>query len=465
MAITQHTWLYRNDLRNYPLSDRASVSRTTGVVDFHLALPDSLPLARVYVSRLVVEPRFCRLELSLDGYGQLVSADFRLPTAYRMYNFANEDGSIYGFVTFGSSAETEGLEIDQTLTADEGEVLESLVHRYPQPGVGGFLADLTALRGRVEFVGQAGVVCEVADVYYEQEGQAWPSLVIRLEDDIQTMVDPVPECSRRLDSGLIDFLVSEINGVRPNTEGEILLQIEAQTIFEYDDQGYPVFDGSGRPVEGPLPLLEVVPPGEASSATNFLGLKDNYQYQKDCPRRQQRVVYSQSKCLLCKPVDDQAALGHDQAGGWPITFAGAYLRGAQLTVLWNFFGEGSMQPGPNIGQMEVNLSDSGAAPVSVTETAVAAGTSPSLPGPLVPCTRNHSSPGSVGELGISTYKLSREIASGERFTLRIPPGSVVDQNSLQQAGNLLIDTCELVAQQPDGSITDEDLDYLEENCF
>ena len=461
MAITNHTWLYRNDLRNYPLSDRAEPDHTGAVVDFHISLPDTLPFARVYISRLIVSQGLARATIELEGHGVLAEVATQLTEPYRANAFASDDGTVKGFICFGTVADNNTLSVDQTLTADQGEVLESLVYRYPVSSVSGLGAGGTLLGGNVSIAGDSGVVVEVQDVYYTEEQASYPSVVIRLERDIDTMVEPVPECHRHLESGLVTGVVTSINGVRPDGQSSLIISLESallDTGLDEDDNS----DGSTSSVSSDsryVPFLEFV-----QSLDHVVGLKDNYNYQASCANnnRNQTIVYGGNRCLLCVPSDDGAAEGHDAAGGYPITFAGCLIYKTTLYVFWHFYGTGNMLAGPNIDNILVDIVGTGQ--VEAPGGVVTQGSSPVLPGSLIPCERQHSTPGSLGEIGICRYELPVELASGTRFSLSIPAGSVIDQRIPTPLGNLSVETCLYTAQASD-EMSVEETQFLEENCF
>lgn len=464
MAIAHTSWLHRNDARSYPFSDRANVD-PSALVDLHVTFPRTLAsnAKRVFVSRLVVTNEYAELTVELEDTGVLGTVDILNPQPYRMYALTTASGNIHGFVSFGQAAINEELDVDQTLNADSGEVLESLVYRYLPSAIEAFLVGNDLVDGNVVFTGQDGVVCEIVDVYYDLEAQSVPSLVLRMEHDPQVMIDPIPECRLLLESGAIDSLVSKINGVRPDSLGRIFLQFQGGADLEYDSEDNIVTDENGNPVynmNSPVVELYLIP----GAASHVLGFKDNYDYRRVCnnvaPRR---IVYSANKCVYCTPTIDEVN-GVDGSGGSRITWAGAYVTGDQLTNLWYYYGDNAMAVGPAIDDIQVQLDDDEV--LGVFGGVVEQGTSPYFPGSLVPCSREHSSTGNLGEVGVTRHTLPRSLDPEEQFALDIPAGAVQDS---PLAGlpyyNPAAKTCTFSAQNPNGGITAEEQAALDEEYF
>lgn len=465
MAIVHTTWLYRNDVRNYPFSDRAQPVDRAGLVDMHLTLPRTLAATskRVYVSRLVVTNEYALVQVSLEDTGLLAELEVQNPEPYRMYQLTTADGSVHGFISFGAAARNTTRDIDQTYDEDSGEILESLIYRYSPSQITDFSADGVLVDGSVLFQGQQGVVCAIEDVYYDGEGVV-PSMVIRLERDPSTMVSPVPDCSLLLESGMIRNLVTKINGVRPDTEGRIFLEFTGGASLTYDEDGDLVLNGDGNPVyDMSTPVIQMVlVPGQGA---NVLGFKDNLSYKQNCASdRNRKIVYGTNKCQLCTPAIDWTT-GVDGAGGSRIAFAGAYITDQKMTVLWYYFGQGDMQAGPNIDSLSI-VNDEGETIIVPSNGTVTQGQAPVLPGSLVPCTNEHSSQGDLGEVGVVEYDLSRPVVSGEHFALDIPQDTVQDTPTVgSPVGNGPVKTCEFTAQNPYGGITSDEQQALDEECF
>jgi len=465
MPIQHTTWLYRNDVRNYPFSDRASPVDRGGLVDFHITFPRTLAAAtkRVYVSRLVVTNEYVQVKVMLEDTGLLAELQVINPEPYRMYQLTTGDNTVHGFVSFGAAARNTTRDLDQTYDADTGEILESLVYRYTPSAISAFSANGTLVDGSVLFQGLQGVVCEIVDVYYDGEGLI-PSMVIRFEHDPSTMVSPVPDCSMLLESGMIQNLINTINGVRPDTEGRIFIEFTGGASLTYDEDGDLVLDEDGNPIyDLSTPVIQMIlVPGQGA---NVIGFKDNLDYNKNCSsNRNQRIVYSSNKCLHCVPPIDWTT-GVDGAGGSKIAFAGAYISGAKLTILWYYFGRGDMQAGPNINAVVV-VNEEGESIIGVSNGTVTQGQAPVLPGSLVPCENRHSSAGDLGEVGITEYDLSRMVIPGEYFALDIPANVVQDNPTVgDPLGNSEIKSCDFTAQNPYGGITAEEQAELDEECF
>jgi len=461
MTILHTSWLYRNDARSYPFSDRATPGDYGGIVDFHITFPRTIAPVdkRVYVSRLIVTNEYAKVEVSLEGAsGLLGELEVFNPEPYRMYQLTTSSAAIHGFVSFGSVARNKSREMDVTLDADTGEILESLVYRYQPSSVSGFRVGEDLISGNVLFQGEKGVVCSVEDVYYDGEGVV-PSMVIRLEHDPAIMVSPIPECSLFLESGMVRNLVNQINGVRPDSLGRVYLHILGESSFVYDEDGDIQLEEDGTPVlDHEKPVLELV-----SAGVHVLGFKDNLDYNKNCSSsRNRKIVYRNSRCLLCTPTIDQTK-GVDGAGGSKISFGGAYINGQKLTVLWFFFGQGNMQAGPNINNLNVVVGDD-AAGVNVSGGTVTQGTSPEFPGQLLACQKEHETIGSLGAVGAVEYTLSRTVSPDEYFALDIPDRCVIDEAD-DPAYNTPVKTCAFTAQNEQGGITEDEQSELDGEYF
>ena len=122
-----------------------------------------------------------------------------------------------------------------------------------------------------------------------------------------------------------------------------------------------------------------------------------------------------------------------------------------------------MQAGPNINNLAVVVGNDADA-VIVSGGTVTQGTSPEFPGQLLACQKEHETAGSLGDVGVVEYTLSRSVNPDEHFALNIPDRCVIDEAD-DPAYNTPIKTCEFTAQNEQGGITEDEQADLDEEYF
>lgn len=241
MTLTNESWLYKNNTRRYPFADE-STAITNGLVDIHVAFPESLaaPGARVYVDQLIVSPNVAIVGVSLEGYlnaqgtARIAEVVVQTPTAYRLYPLSTGSSDISGFVIFGSAAHAETEAVSQTLTVTTGVLLESVLLRYPLGVAAGFLVGTEFVSGDVLFTGELGITAEVVSVWFEDAGETKPAMVLRLDRNVTAMLSPVAICDMPTEAGTRKDLCTSINGVLPDSNGTIFLEFWTKFDFQYE---------------------------------------------------------------------------------------------------------------------------------------------------------------------------------------------------------------------------------------
>jgi len=441
------SWLAKNDTRDYPLVDGSALG-VTAITDLHIAFPSTWDLsgsAVVYVDTAVVAPGIARLGVSLSGYinadgtARILWVEVINPIPGRVYTLSGS-AEAYGFVCFGSSIRSS-TPIEFTGTADTAEVLESVINRYTSSAYSGIEAQAVLLTGDVTVKGVSGIVCEVIPVYYDT-GVGLPelvdSLVIRLEYDNDIMSAPVVRCERPTESGFFPDLATSMNGVRPTTDGTVYLQLDASYDFVYDDDGAVMYDTAGNPVQSTSPVLAMI-----AGPLGTMVFEDQFDYRHLCAEKSKsKTEQPRRQCEGCAPQDYTGG-GYDHADGIPITYAGARIYGNRLQIMWAYF----VQAAPQFGGDPLGITirqEVGTASMFITGLISCVGSSPRLPGSLVPCQNEVSTSGLEGSPVVTTYSLSRVVAAGERFKLE------GNADAIQSAGGTYRSppfvSCELTAE-------------------
>lgn len=438
MAIVNESWLYKNDSRKYPCRDSSPIVQNA-IADLSISFPKSLgATTRVYVDSVIVSQNVATVGVSLEGYlnvdgsARIAQAVIQAPEAFRLYPLTSGDSRIYGFVVFGSAALPGREAVSQVFNDIEGEIVESAVLRYDPGSSSGFQVGSTFLSGDITLVGEGGLVAEVVPVYFDDDKVTVDAMVLRLERNLTAMSAPVATCDIPTENGARTDLVTSINGVLPDTNGNVNLVFSSQFDFQYDLDGNIKFDpNTGAPLydtEKPLVELEDGVLGE-------IVFVDNFDYHIFCQNKNRKlqVVNSTSLCNNCTTPNSGDATGLDLADGLPITMAGAVIWQDKLCVYWGFSAQGTPKFGNNPTGITIDLVDPPPAPDPLSEPITLVGTlrivgaPPRFPGDLKPGTLvpgcgigfapSSVCEGTLGEPVYTVYKLSRPVAAGEAFKL------------------------------------------------
>lgn len=426
MTTLSESWLYKNDTRKYPLVDEA-VAASNGIVDLSISFPDIIIGGRVYVDQLVVSPNVAVVSVSIEnphGPGTsavLASAQVQFPVPFRLYPLVASDSRVFGFVIFGSACLPNRAAIAETHTASTGTVLESLVMRYPSVTAMAFQVGDDVLTGETLFEGAGGFVATLESIWFKHrpDGSSGTAvaMVLSLAPQIPVMLSPIAECDMPTEAGTRSDLTTSINGVVPDTNGNINLTFAPGYDFAYNLDGTVVLDAQGNPVYGTNALASMVagPLGE-------LTFVDSFDSSVFCGNKRQSFlpIPSGSQCNNCTtPGDGGGGTGLDQADGIPVAFAGASINGSELTIFWGFSAQGTPVAGTDPLGLKVSLVDAplGRPPVNVVGLKYITGTPPRLPGDLTPGTLIPNPPGTQGSPVYSVYALDRAVMPGEQFTI------------------------------------------------
>lgn len=447
MAIQLNSWLLKNNSRNYPFRDVANPVEHDGIVDCHVAVPESLGEGVVYFSKLVITPGAARLELSQDGAGLIATLDVSAPVPYRSYAMTGVSG-VHASVVFGEAVQNTTRAINRTLDRDSGALLETVLDRYPGLPGGQVTVGQTSLSGQVELSGGGSVLVEAQDVTYDLPGDVGvkKSVVIRLNPDSRTMTSMLSRCQLPTESGLVPEVVTSINGITPNSNGEIFLELQPH-YFVASDQ-----DAADRPGDMLLenginydlarPRLKL-----GYTDANTIAVMDLDDYRNYCGavgKRDYTITYREKTCSSCiSTAQDVPAGGFDAADGIPLVFSGAYIRGTQLVISWVAQALGTAAPGPSATGITITLYDKAGAeyvptiapsntpwPVRITAVASITGEGKRLGADLVPCsTTPDAQPLPTGSsygvpIVTSVYTLNQVVPKGQRFKLELDYGLI-----------------------------------------
>lgn len=430
MAITNESWLYKNDTRKYPCRDSSPIV-PNAIADLSVSFPRALGAStRVFIDSVIVSTNVASVGVSLEGYinedgsARIAQAVVQSPEAFRLYPLTSGDSRIFGFVVFGSAVLEGRDEVSQEFNDTEGELLESTVLRY-DPGVSaGFQVGTTFISGDVTLAGENGLVTEVVPVYFDDDKVTKDAVVFRLERNLTAMLAPVAACDTPTEAGTRTDLVTSINGVCPDTNGTVRLVFTSMYDFKYDSQGGIEFDADNKPLYDPtVPLVKM-----DAGVLGELVFLDNFDYSIFCQNKNRRlqVVSSTSLCNNCTTRNDGEATGLDLSDGMPIVMGGAVVWRDKLCMYWGFSAQGTPVVGQNPLGITFTMSD-GAAPVQLMGTLRVAGTPPRFPGDLKPGTLvpgcgagvapESVCYGTLGEPVYTVYQLSRPLAKGESYKI------------------------------------------------
>jgi hypothetical protein len=392
------------------------------IVDMSISVPLDLwdPLAPIFVSEILVSEALATISISVDTggghYVGIASATVESPVPYRLYALTSVIPGVFGFVMWGSACEAGRDPVSGSFDAHEGQLLESLITRYPRSGIGGFEVSNELLSGEVLVTGSNGILAQILPIYFDDIHATVPALVFSLNPDIQTMLGPIAACDMPTESGSRTDLVTSINGVVPDQLGNVNFYFTPGYDFIYNPDGSVATDASGVPLYSTNPLINMVPttPGE-------LTFEDHFDFTVFCSKAVSPLIESgqQNLCNNCTTPDAGNTTGLDNADGFPIYFAGASIVGHILTVYWAFSAQGVPVVGQDPVGLQVNLVNPAIGETNPEVVGVQGvyGTPPALPGDLHPGTLDPYTPGTNGSPVYSVYYLDRTLNNGEAYTV------------------------------------------------
>lgn len=329
--MKSESWHSLNDSRNYPLIDgteRAVDGRimpTNLIVDAHISTPSSY-MGRVYVSTVRMAKPRVEITISIEtGVLDVLRIDVQNPQAYRSYAMRSLLAGYSGYIVFGSGIETGLASFNAEFTVDQAEILPSLIVRSPSlPFTEAGAPD--GLTGVVPIEGRDGVLVRFRQVWDPVASEIVGALVIELEDRLEVLEAPLNECQIPIETGLIPsnemHPVVSINGVYPDANGRITLELDAAT-FTYDDNGVDV-------------VSPVVTVGLGGSQP-FLSFRSVIDLSEVCGAAGASVItYPDPRCIPCP--DDYVQSGS-------VSLGQAFIHRDYLVIEFLYNGPGSLEGG------------------------------------------------------------------------------------------------------------------------
>lgn len=429
MDIHGENWLNQNELRAYPLVD--TVVPVSAIVDLHISLPLSVCPEDVspYVSRVELSPRRCLISISVPGVGVVWTLTTLDPTPMRVN--ASVDGVVHGAVAYGNRIpDGEIYDLDETT----GAIVPSRVLRYQSNTAISVSDGDRRVSGVVKLTGSGGMLTEVRSVDVPGVGQT-DVVVFRLEHDIATMERAISNCRTPVESGKFTDVVYTINGIRPDTDGNLNIVLDAEDRYLLQD-GFPVVDPTGE-------YTYVLDDGEPVvfmrvGLDNELLFEDNLDHRPFCAQnRNKEVLYGKNKCRYETPdVDQGIVYGRDGAEGQATAYAGAIISGDTLTVLFDFYPAGIPQQTDLFPKVTIYVDDGNGMEVPIdvpiAEKLGVVGTGAIATETIDPCVGIPD--GGDNSIAIGTieskYRLDSVVAELTVFTVEGPVGLIQEQRNV-----------------------------------
>lgn len=466
MTLHVNSWLDKNNTRNYPLADEASLGDGTGgLVDCRVSMPYTESTVELYFSSIQVNPAQATLELVRDGVGVVARLSQPNPKPYRTYTMDAEASGYYVTIVLGEAAQNDTRVVDLTLNRNTGRLLPTLVDFYDGAGSSlSFQANGQSIGRDVELLAGGDVRLEVVR---RDLGNGENDVIrVSMREDSKLLSSMVEPCRLPTESGLVPELITAINGVRPNTDGTVYLRVIPH--YKLAPEGatnYIQVDGVRYDPTKPRFMLEY-------QNNNTISLLDEDDYHEYCggAGRDYTITYKEKTCSSCvNPDPDVPAGGFDSADGVPLLYSGAYIRGNELVISWVAQALGTAAPGTKPLGIKITLYDRNGEvyipalnnapnPVSLVSINSINGTGKRLGSDLIYCS---PTPNSIplppnSEFGVpiitSRYRLNQVIPTAQRFSLEVEYDilalSVNAYGRTLRYASMPFTTCILYAQNP-----------------